>query len=212
MRTTNVNKLCAQLTVFASFASEKSNEFAKTPKKFFLAFFSICWDFQLFSAFLGNFWNFSAFWQSLAIFGLFRHLLGFFDIFRDFSAFFGIFRHFSGFFGIFRDFLAFVGIFLIFRDLFYFLDFFWIFLNFFGNFRHFWEIFGKFLASKLTGMIRGIQRCHRFRSRTLGRYGNGHQGDTFASLINPVQWVRTFFVSQIDGDDQRNPTVPSVSL
>ena len=40
MRTTNVNKVFAQLTVFASFASEKSNEFAKTPKKHnFFGFF-----------------------------------------------------------------------------------------------------------------------------------------------------------------------------
>ena len=44
------------------------------------------------------------------------------------------------------------------------------------------------------------------------RYRNRHLGDIFASLINLVQWVWTFFGLQIDGQDQRNPTVSLVLL
>ena len=49
-------------------------------------------------------------------------------------------------------------------------------------------------------------------SRMLIRYRNGHMGDTLVSLINLVQWVRTFFGLQIDGHGQRNPMVPLVLL
>ena len=87
---------------------------------------------------------------------------------------------------------------------------------------HLGDIFGSlispvlwvqtFLAFKLTGMFRGIQRCLWFCSRMLIRYRNRHLGDIFASLINLVQWVRTFFGLQIDGQDQRNPTVSLVLL
>ena len=68
------------------------------------------------------------------------------------------------------------------------------------------------LAFRLIRALRGTQPCFRFLSRMLIRYRNGHLADIFASLINLVQWVRTFFGLKIDGHCKRNSTAPLVLL
>ena len=83
-----------------------------------------------------------------------------------------------------------------------------------------------FFGPRMIGVLRGTQpvsldglgRVLRFWSRFLRLSGDCHlrlfsSGQPgMGGMGSPVQWVRTFFGLQIDGHDQRNPMVFSVSL
>ena len=177
------------------------------------------WNFWYFLVFLASFGSFLDFWLFWNFWIFFWIFLDFWH-FRAFSGIFGNFRHFwkkkfgPGWSGCSGGSIGAIGFTLGHREVRK------------RSFLLFFVWSTRYGGPQMIGVLRGTQpvsldglgRVLRFWSRFLRLSGDCHlrlfsSGQPgMGGMGSPVQWFRTFFGLQIDKHDQRNPTVPSVSL